>query len=194
MAQNGVKLSGSGLKHFIKFIGKGGKFYTKILRDEVRKATRRNLLLVEDEIKQQILKKKHEPNSAVTEAIKGENFPLKDTGDMVQAISTEMKSAYSGFVGFLKDQKTSHGGDMEKVVEILQEGFELEITPAMRKFLFATSEDPGPKPAVGTPGVIRVKGRPFVNDVFKDKKIIQMMNKNWEMAVASSLRRVKAIR
>lgn len=195
MAKSQITFSGK-IDEFEGLLKPGA--FMKILREEVDRATTRNALLVQDEIKQRILQKKYEPNSKITEILKGENFPLKDTADMIQAIEVEIRDSFTGFVGFLKNQKTSHGGDMKKVVDRLQEGFEVRITPKMRAFLFAKAREAGWEPEegqepTGSTGVIRVPPRPFLQEVFDDKKIIGIVNRNWENAVKMTLQRFKAL-
>ncbi len=189
-----IVFTGPGARDFEKF--SNSKITMEILKEEVGKATLRNALLLQDEIKQSILKKKFKKNAKVTQAIKGENFPLKDTGDMLSAVETELKDSFNAFVGFLENSKTSHGGNLKKVVPLLEKGFEVRITPAMRRFLFAKAAEGGGDaggPKKASSGVIRVPGRPFLQKAFKNKKNIRKMNRNWELAVRLALKRIKAL-
>jgi len=189
-----IKFSGKGLKDFEKFLSKQSM---QILRDEIGKATLRNVLLMQAEIRRTILSKEFAPNTALTQAIKGENFPLKDTSDMVNGVETELRDSFNGFVGFLKASRSSHHGDLKRVVELLQEGFEFRITPAMRAFFFAKLRGGGGVDGAahggGGTGIVRVVGRPFLKRTFESPAMRDKLNTNWEKAVKTALERLNAL-
>jgi hypothetical protein len=117
---------------------------------------------------------------------------------MVQAIEIELQDSFNGLVGFLKKSRSSHGGDLEKVVQKLQEGFEVKITPAMRRMFFAKlrkEQGKNFKPAFDGPstGVIRVRGRPFIRNIFLSSRVQTQVNKHWYEGIERALRRLKAI-
>lgn len=188
------KLTGK-VREFKKFTN--SRIFLSILKQEVQKATLKNLLLIQDAIQQNIRAKKFKKNAKITQLLKGKDFPLVDSADMLQAIEIEMKGSFEGFVGFLKNSKSSHGGLLKKVVPLLQEGFTIEVTATMRKFLFAKAAKMGARikkaaETTGT-GIIVVPARPFLKKVFESKSIINKVNDNWDLAVKITLQRLKAI-
>lgn len=188
-----IKFGGKGLKDFERFLSKETM---RVMTEEVGKATLKNALIMQAEIRRTILSKEFAPNTKLTQLLKGENFPLKDTGDMVSAIETELKDSFNAFVGFLKQSRSSHGGDLERVVGLLQEGFEFRVTAAQRAFLFAHMPESNRPDASSGPGgtsVVRVRARPFLQKTFESPTMRDKLNRNWEKAVKTALERMNAL-
>ena len=165
-----------------------------VIGDEIKKATAKSVAMVLDKIEQGIKQKQFKSNSPLTQAIKGEDYPLKDTGDLLQILEYELKGQWEAFVGILRKGKTSHGGDLYRVVQLLEEGFEVRITPEMRKALFAKA---GGNIASGgtssSAGVLRIPPRPFLRSVFESKSVHNEIFRNWEQGIQKALRRMGAL-
>ena len=183
-------------KKFEQFLSKA---HMEILRQEVHKATATNLAIVQDAIVRRIIQRgKKADNSPLTLALKNTNIPLMDTGQMKNAVEAELQDSFNGTVGFLKDQKTSHGMKMSVVVPGLEKGFTIKLTAAMRRALFAKMRKAGiAEPAPGkrstTLGELNVPGRPFITPVFHSKHIKNKLQKNWKNAVREAYRRMGAL-
>jgi len=184
-------------KKFEQFLSKA---HMEILRQEVHKATATNLGIVQDAIVRRIIQRgKKADNSPLTLALKPHtDIPLMDTGQMKNAVEAELQDSFNGTVGFLKDQKTSHGMKMSVVVPGLEKGYTIKLTAAMRRALFAkmraagiAEQAPGKKSTTG--GVLRVPPRPFITPVFHSKHIKNKLQKNWKNAVREAYRRMGAL-
>lgn len=178
---NSIKFTGNGHIRFKKFL----KNFTKEMERNVNIATKQNLLFVKKEITNGILKRKYERNAEITEMLKGQNFPLVDTSEMIQSLETKQKNAFGGEVGYLRNKKTSHGGDFFKVLTVIHDGAVIKITPKMRRFIFAKLSEKGlisTLPPKKSTGFIRIKGRPFLEEPLKDKKLNDSIIKRWEDA------------
>jgi len=189
-----IKYSGD-FKKFEKFLD--SKRHMKILETEVGQATAMNAALIQDEIIRRILTRNFKTkNSPLTIALKKSSTPLIDTSDMMKAIDVELKGSFTAFVGFLKNQKTSHGGNMNQVVPRLEKGFEVKITPQMKMWLYAKMRRAGiaPNPVkTSSSGVLRIPPRPFITPVFESKAMARKLNRNWKEAVKRAYKQMGAL-
>ena len=197
-----IRFTGRGARKFEKFLD--SRHHMRILREEVKKATARNIAMIQDAIQRRINSKAFKKkNSPVTIAIKGSSIPLRDTGDLHNAIETELKDAFVGFVGVLKKQRGSHGMrmSMRDLIRHLEKGFVVDMTAAMRAKLWAMSRKSVGKSSgksVGTGsrdivGKLVIPGRPFITPVFRSKRLRRKLNRNWENAVKRALTRLEAL-
>lgn len=183
-------------KKFEKFLSPA---HMKILREEVHKATATNLAVVQDAIVDRIMKRgRKTKNAPLTLALKDTKIPLMDTGQMAKAVEAELQDSFNGVVGFLKDQKSSHGLKMSVVVPGLEQGFTVRITPAMRRLLFlkmrqAGIADSAPDKKSTRGAVLRIPPRPFITPVFNSRKIRAQLQKNWKLAVRRAYARMGAL-
>lgn len=195
MSNNSIQLIGSGHLRFSHFL----RTFEPIVKREIGKATKKNLLLLQRDVRNEIAKGSFQRNSMITQILKGFDQPLVERKEMVNAIEIEQKNEFSGRIGFLKDKKTSHSGDMITVAGILHDGsiasgVKIRITTAMRKYIFGSIRKKNPKmlkklkPQRST-GFIKIKGRPFMDNVFEDKNKIKMVYLNWENAVSNGIRK-----
>ncbi len=186
-------------KKFEKFLSPR---HFKILEVEVRKATADNLILVQDSIIRRILSRGFgkKANSPLTLALKDTNVPLVDSGDMAKAIEVELQSSFTGTVGFLRDQKSSHGMKISTVVKGLEEGFTVKLTGPMRRLLFLKmrragipENPPGVTSSRGKSSDLRIPPRPFITPVFNSKFTRAKIQKNWKDAVKRAYRKMGAL-
>lgn len=166
------------------------------LRREVRRATQRNALLVQREIRARIRDGKYAENSPLTLAIKApKSKPLVATGGLFQAITQELASDFVAFVGLKFGAKGKDGTDLVNVGLALHEGFTLQVTPAMRRAVFAKLRANGRQSQEEKPGrsgeparaVWVIPSRPFIRDVIEDPAVQRQVQDNWAQAVAAAM-------
>lgn len=189
-----IKFKSSDMKKLQKFLSNET---INVLKTEVSKAALKNALIFQAHIIQNIKSKKFKSNSNLTKILKGGDTPLIDTGDMISALEVELVDSFTSRVGFLSNSKTSHGGDLKRVVQLLHEGFQVKLTPAMKAHLAMKLKESGIASGVGlragSGGVIRVPPRPFLKHSFEDKLLRDTINQNWENAVKNTLKRMGAL-
>ena len=116
-------------------------------------------------------------------------IPLIRTGALIRSINKEMKAYNTAQVGLLLQRKKSgrNGGpdSFENIGKILHDGAVIKVTEKMRiafaRRLAAIERKAGvtlnqDRPGSGA-GVIRIKPRPFIKDVFEDPKVIAEVEK-----------------
>lgn len=193
MATVSIKFRGD-TKRFEKFLKSEATF--KILEQEIGKATARNAALLQDAIVEKILSKRFKKkNSPLTKALKDSDTPLVNTGELAKAVEVELSGSFVAFVGFLRNQKMSNGGDLKKIVPLLEKGFEVKITKRMRKWLFLKMRElnipEGPRTSSG--GVLRVPARPFISPIFRSRRMRTKLNANWKAAIERAFKRLGAL-
>jgi hypothetical protein len=197
-----IIFTGKGAEDFKKFTN--SRHVMRILEEEVGKATLRNILIMQDAIQRRIRTGEFKvKNTLVTIKIKGTGKPpLVDVGDLHDAILTELKHSFLGYVGILKAQRTSHGMRMrmKKLAMFLEKGFTVKLTERMRNWLFAQTRGSDKKGGKGRKqgdkrvvGKLRVPPRPFITPIFRSKQMQARFNANWELATKITLKRLKAI-
>jgi len=205
---SGVRFTGDWVP-FIKAIDP--VHFQQVLRREVRRATLKNALYVQREIRKRIQVGDYAPNSPLTLAIKApKSKPLVVTGSLFGSITHELASDFRAFVGIKFGARGKDGADLVNVGLALHEGFTLQVTPAMRAAVFAklarakgkggkggrrSARTPGTRvPGTYVKGEGRVQGpaaatwvipsRPFVRAVVEDGEVQRAIRANWEQAVA----------
>lgn len=170
-------------------------------RDEVRKATGRNALLVQAAIRRQISHGTFAKNSALMEAIKGGNAPLRDKGDLFNSVAVQVVSPTEAFVGILRKQAAYNIG------VALHQGCVIRVSDRMRALfflLFLASQGRAPKlegraaelfarfkdwkPISWSTNTIVIPPRPFIRRALEDKSLKAKVAANWRMAVQDTLR------
>lgn len=197
-----IRFTGRGAKKFERFANH--RIHMRILREEVKVATARNVAFIQDAVQRRINSRANKlKNSPVTIAIKNSSIPLRDTGDLHDAIETEIVNSFLGFVGVLKAQRGSHKMKMpiKELIFHLEKGFTIDMTEKMRNFLFAKSKRTEKKGSEATKkggsedvvGKLTIPGRPFITPVFRSKNTQRVLNRNWEAAVKRALKRLEAL-
>jgi len=187
----GVQLTGQ-WEQFLRALDP--RAFEQRLRMEIRRATQRNALLVQREIRNRIREGKFAANSPLTLAIKApKSKPLVVTGALFQSIAYELASDYVAFVGLKFGAKGKDGQDLVNVGVALHEGFALEVTAAMRRAVFARIRDrrkaaPHLKKLTGPAKAVWViPARPFVRTVIEDATLQRKIQDNWTQATARAL-------
>ena len=179
------------------------KGFDKAMKLHLRKATKKNGLMMVKAIRQTIKGGAFEPNKALTVAIKGSTKPLVDRGDLFQAITYKMYGDTTVFVGVLKTN-----GEYN-IAAMLHEGTAIKVTKAMRGLFFIlwqASEgkvDParltgratelfermssGWKPLKESTTTIVVPARPFIKVSFDNPELLAKATENWSKAVADAM-------
>lgn len=188
-----------------------GAQFTAALEKNIGMATRFNALQVQKAIRQNIKHAASTPNAALTILIKGSSKPLVDHGDLFQAISHQIITPYSAFVGVLKKENDEHVTDL---IKTLHDGGTIPVTPAMRGLFFylwklttgALTRDKVTEgrlteiydriegtgkiiyPLKDTTTAIHIRPRPFMKEVFDDKEIAKYCKINWTKAIDSAIK------
>jgi len=167
------------LKKFLK-----GRSFKVMLDREIRKATIENGLIMQAEIRKRIREKKYLANAKVTLLGKKSQIPLINSGQLHNAIRNELLNSFKARVGIAP-------GSIAEIAKILQEGYTLKITKETRAAIFgrikANKKSIDTLPSKKSKGVIRVKGRPFLDSVFRDKDLQDEINNNWDVAVKKAI-------
>jgi len=152
------------------------------LRKSIRNAHNQVGHILVAEIKRRITRGQYAKNTPLTQFIKEHSKPkaissnsLMFSDTLRKAITHEVEGIFGLAVGV--ERKSSGGAN---VAEILHDGATFTLTPkAIRNFSFIIQKlqkESGatiPKSASTTPGVVRIKGRPFIEDVFNDPAIMK---------------------
>lgn len=176
---------------------------------EIRKATIRICLNLVKEIKTRIREREYEVNAPLTIALAGgkKDIPLLKSKNLVNAIVFELNSSFKAEVGFL-DNRNATGGvtrdriKLKKTVELLHEGYVITVTPKMRAAIAAALTKRGKSGKItkksqtllrtlslaGTfntdrDRVYRVKPRKFMSEVFENKYVQKMIQREWREAL-----------
>jgi hypothetical protein len=213
MASGGIRLTGQ-WQQLLKALDP--RRFEQALRLEIRRATQKNALIVQREIRKRIQEGQYAANSPLTLAIKApKSKPLVVTGGLFGAIAQELASDYVAFVGLKFGAKSKDGADLVNVGLALHEGFTLDVTPKMRAAVFARltksksrkareareaqlARIPGSRIPGGTVQGPRLEtaarskwvipSRPFVRQVIEDEAVQRLIRHSWEQAVATALR------
>jgi len=174
------------------------KAFERRLKIEIRKATLKNCLLVVREIRKAIQGGDYAPNSMMQLAAKyPKSKPLVDSGDLFGAVTHLVINEFSAFVGIQRTAKGKDGEDLVNIAAALHDGFEQEVTPAMRRAAFARIREQNPEGADwledslprGEPArtVWVWPPRPFIEDVIGRADVQVEIRRNWSAAVERSL-------
>jgi hypothetical protein len=172
------------LKGFTEFVKAfDGRRARQRLEREQRKKMRAAVLLLRTEVIQYIDSEKHGvPNSPLTILIKGSSRPLVDHGDLRQGITTAVevqRGKVHGAVGVLKKGRVRGAGGRFKrapnVAAALHEGFDVKVTPEVRKAVFAEMRRRrGNKVRIPEGGggakTWHVRGRPFIREPLEENE------------------------
>lgn len=183
MAKNNFNIKfGGDVKELKKFLSRGN--FKNVLAKEVEKATIKNGLIMQAEIRKRIREKRYMANAKVTLMGKKSQTPLINTGQLHNAIRYELINSFKARVGIPP-------GSIAKIAKILHEGYTLKITDKTRAAIFgrikSNNKSINTLPSIKSKGIIKVKGRPFLEAVFTDKKMIKEVNKNWDFAVERAI-------
>lgn len=176
------------------------------LHTHMRRATALNALAAQREIRQAIQTGDFSANTALTAAIKGSSKPLVDKGLLFKSITHVVEDDFTAFVGVMRTDSAFN------VALSLHEGFEANVTPAMRGLFFvlwqaSTGELPPAeldgraaelferyqdwRPLAPTTTTIVTAPRPFVDAAFRSSNLRGVVEKNWTMALTNVYRDVK---
>jgi len=168
--------------------------FPRKLRKHVRKATKKNALIAEGEIKSDISAGKFKPNAPLTAALKGSGKPLVDSGELFASIVSEDRRWDTALVGVLKNvRKRDKAGKFIpgatiKVASILHSGATIKVTEKMRRYMAAMArKDPKHfRPIKPGTRVIVIPARPFLESAVKDKMVRKYQN-NWADAIQKAM-------
>lgn len=158
-----------------RIFGKAGR----LMKTNVELATKRNGMLVRDEIKKGMRRGRSgwEPNSPLTREFKGSSKPLIDHGDLLHAIDSTKLTAWAFFVGVHRASGRNDGVDMATLAAVHEYG--KTITPVKAQALAIPVSREASNLArehggVGeVPGLFRPKGTSIL--AVKDGKGFKMM-------------------
>lgn len=191
--------------------------YKPVLDKYIEKATKFNALMVQREIRARIRSGKYDKNAHLTQVIKGSSKPLVNNADMWKSVSHQMVNPLTAWVGVMRTAKSEDGEDLFNLALALHEGETITVTDAMRLLfliLFEATRQ-GKATDVKLEGraeqiyeqwkgeepiyplkpdteLIVLPPRPFIRDVFDDKKIQAMCKQNWEKAIKEGLDAIAA--
>ncbi len=186
-----------------------GLFQTKE-RAQIRMASHQNGALVRSMIKRSI-HKSWTKNALFTRRIKSSSKTLFDHGDLHGAITYQVTTWRSVFVGVMKQAKSPSGQSMANIAQVVHDGVTINVTNRMRSmfwYLYMVSSGRMSeakltgraqaiwqrwrgktviKPLSAATTTIRIPGRPFMRKVFEKPSVLLAVKRNWEMAVSRAL-------
>lgn len=170
------------------------------MKREVSKALDLTSLQVVKEIRKNIQGGRFLGNAALTAAIKGQNKPLVDFGQLFQAIGFKRVGEYERQVGV-----TKMSGDALNIAMVVHNGAVIKVTDKMRGLFFLlwlASMDRIPKselrgraaelfkrmpggwkPLSESTTHIRIPPRRFIDEVFKSRRVRKMFKDNVNGAI-----------
>lgn len=203
---NEILLSGD-VKEFEAFLNKAA--WQGNLEKMVRRGLTRCSLVLLKEIKTRIIAKRYLANSPLTLALakRGKKTPLLKEKNLVDAMSYAIIKSFEAEVGFVKAAESTGGvrsgpHEMKKVVELMHKGYIIDVTPKMRKAIFAalneqrTAKGRLTQQAKGIVKGLQLKGlrrtmtwrvppRPFLTEVYKDPAVIAKLRQVWRESLES---------
>lgn len=198
-SKTGFKIKG--LKRWRQALDAGG--FDSAARANIRRATALNAKVGEAIVRKTIqsgnsLKK----NRKLTVSIKGANKPIVDSGLLFQAITSKVEDDFTAFVGVLRTSTRY------KIVAVIHEGEEINVTPEMRGMFFMLWRvsigelDPGKLtgraaelyarkqkgwyPLKAETTVIVIPERPFFKVAFANTQMIKQSRDNWKKALEAT--------
>lgn len=203
-----VKLSGDW--HKLQFLLSAAHF-SPALQEAIGHATRINAAILRREIRKNIRSGVYASgrakNRPLTEFIKGSSKALVDTGQLFQAITSNVQSWGRAEVGVARTSRSAN------VARIVHEGTVIPVTEKMRAMFRALAEvsngtrDPsslrgrakalyerqkkGWVPLKLSTTHIMIPARPFIQEVINDPTIRNLISENWLTAASSSIAGVR---
>lgn len=181
-----------------------GTAFHRAMNKHLSLATRRNGFLAVRAIRQSIKNGNFEANAALTVGIKGSSKPLVDKGGLFQSATSQMQGGRSVFAGILQTD------ELYNIAVTLHDGASVTVTPKMRNMFKAlwwasigtidSSELRGAaaelwerKPGDWLPLrentiAIVIPGRPFIEEAFSNRALIDKAIENWQRALASAFK------
>lgn len=173
---------------------------------EIRKATIKNSLIIIKAVGRKVRDKKYAENQPLTLALSKRTIPLLKEKNMLDAMSFELANSFRAEVGFIKNKQSTGGVtgntiEMQKLVELMESGYTITVTPKMvaaimaalrtkrtkkgnltgkaRKALKAIEAGEGG----GGKRTWRVPPRKFMTEVLEDKQLAKQIRQNWSEAL-----------
>ena len=203
MALASFEIRGDMLK-FERFLS--GPKFSKNLEREIRKATIKNSLLAIRAIGKKIRAKDFQENQPLTLALARNTIPLLKEKNMLDALSFQLRNSFVSEVGFIKNAQSTGGVtgatiEMKKLVELMESGYVIKVTPKMIAAMMAALNSRRTKKGNltgrarkalraidstrGGGGIknFRVAPRPFMTQVFQELILIREIKANWNEAL-----------
>lgn len=173
---------------------------------EIRKATIKNSLLIIKKVGRKVRDRGFEESSQLTLALSKGTIPLLKEKNLLDAMSFELTNSFRSEVGFIKNKQSTGGvtGDtigMQKLVELMESGYTITITPKMIAAIMAALRESRTKKGnltgkarkalkaieAGEGGggkrTWRVPPRKFMTEVLEDKQLAKEIRQNWSVAL-----------
>lgn len=147
------------------------------IRNAMRQKNRALALLGKAKLVNTMLSGQFAPNSPVTIALKKSSKPLVNHGDLVGNVGARSVSWQSFHVGIKR--VTPRG---QNLAHMLETGFTIRVTPAMRRWFFYQAKESGGKfkPLRESTTVLKVPARPYMRAAFfEDESFAQFVHKEW---------------
>lgn len=207
MAENiSIRFTGD-LVLFQKFLNVGR--FKNISEKHLRRATLKSALMLVRAAQINIRQgKDFAGNAPLTLALKSSNRPLIDKLNLLRAIRYELQSSFRAEIGVFKDRfSTGSKGkghrtllEMQKLVELLESGFVIKVTPKMRAAVMAAIKNSdslgGAKKKKALDGINKVSGtatyrvppRKVLSSVWTRNTIQAELRRNWNDALEAMFR------
>lgn len=182
------------------------------LRSEIRRATELNALLARNEMRRNIKEGRFKGNARLTTLLKKSRKALFNHGDLMNGITHRMMSDHEAIIGVMRGAISSIG-ELVDLVEIIENGSTIKVTPAMRGMFFylwraGQGEIPRSqltgraaeiaeglsgrrlsqiRPLKASTQEIVIPARPFIRRTMKSRKLRKEMKRNWERAIQRAL-------
>jgi len=182
-------------KLFKKFL-MSARFRANLER-EIKRATIRNSLILLKMVKLNIRGKNFAEKAPLTLAFSMSNVPLIDEQNLWNALNFKLHSSWKSEIGILGNQnstgskfgKNSQTIGMQNLVKLMEEGYTVTVTPAMRKAIAAALAEKSKQDvfkgsaSTSKTTTYRVPSRPVLTDTWKDPSIDNELKRNWILAL-----------
>lgn len=197
-----IKFTGD-IKAFLVFIS-AARFQGNLDR-ELRRATMQSALMLVKILKTEIGQGKNfEKNAKLTRALKSSNRPMVDELNLRNAINFQLVSSFQAEVGVIDGSRVLSTGskgkghktllDMQKLVEMMEKGYTITVTPKMRAALMMalrSESTPAGKRATALKGIVagsaqatyRVPPRKVLTAVWSRPDVQAQLRRNWRDAL-----------
>ena len=187
------------IKIFQKFMNPART--SKIIEQEIKKATLTNALFLIKAIQKNMRNKTFKKNSPLTLALKQSKNPLINERNLFDAIRHKLKNSFEAEVGIIRNQNSTGGFGgktipMQKLVELMERGYTIKVTPKMKQAIAIKLKGLNIPQAEDSNSdgntTYFVPPRPLFSTVFKDSRVSLEIQKRYSLGLEKAFLRMGA--
>lgn len=200
------------IKKFERFASRKG--LKDVFEPEIKKALKRNSLILIELIKKKMRGREFEKNSALTLLLKRSDIPLIGDMNLLRAIDFKLRGSFKSEVGIISNKKSTGGITkqtigMQKLAALMETGYTIKVTKKMLMAIMASlnekqselssGQKKGAQQASNVLGrakansTFRVPPRPFLTQTFDDPSVQAKLQEVWRQALEQIFRKLGAL-